>query len=485
MAALAFTGCIPVVEPPPASDPPAATPAPLLPPTVLGITTTPALFPQFDPGTLDYVTRCTGSPVQVHVEAPLDTTVAVNGGPAATDRFTVDVSKSTGQRFTVVTETAPQPAQTYSIRCLPTDFPTWTVSSAGTTESEWYLTKSGQNGATNYPAIFNNKGVPVWWGAKTSFLFTSLLPNNDLLDSATGTMFEGTFEQKRLDDTVVTQVPGGNQLDLHDALLLPSGNFVVIRNYSRAGVDLSPIGGDPNSTILDQVVEELEPDGTVVWSWDAADHLDIADIDPQWQALIFSLFSTSLGYDVFHMNSVEPTADGYLISLFLYDAVFNISRTTGDVVWKVGSGSTPENLTVINDPFFPGGIGSFGAQHDARLLPDGSLTLFDNGSGLDRAPRAVRYVIDVGAHTATLVESVTDPNMPQSVCCGSARRLPGGNWVVGWGGFDAVMSEVTGTGTIVFRLQFSPGNIMYRAMPIPYGQLARDDLLAAMDAKAP
>lgn len=477
--ALGVAGCIPVAVPP--SD---SSPAPPLVP--LNITTTPALFPEFDPAITDYVTRCTGSPVQVSVQAPITMTVVVNGGPASTGQFTVDVSKSTGQRFTLVVHTASQPDLTYSIRCLPTDFPTWTVSHAGTTQAEWYLTKTGQNAGTNYPAIFDNNGVPVWWGAKRSFLFTSLLPNNELLDSATGGSLQGTAEHRRLDDTLVGTIAGGNQIDLHDVLLLANGNYVVIRNYARAGMDFSSIGGPASATVVDQVVEEVQPDGIVVWSWDVADHLDVADTDPQWQASLFAFFLTPLGYDAYHVNSIEPTADGYLISVFFHDAVYKISRATGAVVWKLGGGSAAANLTVIDDPYFPGGVGRFGAQHDARLLPDGSLTLFDNGRGLGRAPRVVRYVIDEAAHTATLVESLSDPNILDSVCCGSARRLAGGNWVIGWGGFDPVIDEMTGAGTVVFRLQFAAaGNIMYRALPVPYGQLDRDTLRAAMDAKAP
>ena len=97
-----------------------------------------------------------------------------------------------------------------------------------------------------------------------------------------------------------------------------------------------------------------------------------------------------------------------------------MSGTTASVVWKLGGTARPESLTILNDPEFTTGSG-FGGQHDARVLDDGSVTIFDNGfhpdTVLRHPPRAVRYAIDAGAGTATLLEQVNDPSDA------SARRL--------------------------------------------------------------
>ena len=84
---------------------------------------------------------------------------------------------------------------------------------------------------------------------------------------------------------------------------------------------------------------------------------------------------------------------------------------------------------MIGDPF----AYTFGGQHDARLLPDGTLTVFDNRTDLGSPPRAVRFRIDETAGTATLLNSISDPNVPASQCCGSARRLANGDWLIDWG----------------------------------------------------
>jgi Arylsulfotransferase (ASST) len=141
----------------------------------------------------------------------------------------------------------------------------------------------------------------------------------------------------------------------------------------------------------------------------------------------------------------------------------------------------PESLAIRGDAVFQSGS-HFGGQHDARSLGDGTYTLFDNGSGLGRAPRAVRYRIDTTAGTATLVEQFRDTEIvPNSICCGSARKLPDGNWVIGWGG-RTTFTEMTARGTRIFNVSASTGPIVYRALPVPYGKLDRATLRAAMDA---
>jgi Arylsulfotransferase (ASST) len=215
----------------------------------------------------------------------------------------------------------------------------------------------------------------------------------------------------------------------------------------------------------------------VVWSWDTADHIPVAETDPQWRAP-----PNQPSYDPYHWNSIEATPTGFILSFRHLDAIYNIDKATGSIIWKLGGSTRPESLSIANDPVFTGGS-HFGGQHDARLLGDGTVTLHDNGSGLGRAPRAVRYQINAGAHTATMLEQQTDPIVPSSGCCGSARRLDGGDWVVGWGGTKS-MSELTNNGTRVFLLQFAAG-FLYRAVPVPPGVLDRAALRAGMDAQYP
>ena len=133
---------------------------------------------------------------------------------------------------------------------------------------------------------------------------------------------------------------------------------------------------------------------------------------------------------------------------------------------------------IVGDP-----NNGFSGQHDVRSLGDGTITLYDNATRTLMLPRAVRYRIDEAAGTATLVEQVTNSQITSSVCCGSARKLPGGNWVTGWGG-QPVTTEQTAAGGTVFRPSFESGLFSYRTQPVASGVNA-GELRAGMDAQYP
>ncbi len=456
--ALGLTACLP---------PPPGTPT--------AITTEPALFPAFRSDVLDYVIRCDpNSPVAVHVTTPTGTFVQVNGGYPRSGVFGVWVPQNVGQRFTMVvtTDATHNISTTYNVRCLPTDFPAWSSTNAGPTGAEWYLTTPvvAQQGR---PVIFDTNGVPMWWGSPSGAIFNDLLSDGNI-----GSVVNGGIEEHGLDGSLVRSVQTvGGPADAHDGLLLPNGNFALVTKTILPGVDLTAIGGPADTTIVDPVIEEVTPDGTVVWSWDAFDHIPVTEMDPQWRGQY--VVSGTAPYDVYHWNSIEDTGSGFIVSFRHLDAVYDIDQTSAAIVWKLGGSTVPGSLTVNGDPVFTGGS-HFGGQHDARLLADGTVTLFDDGTNLGRAPRAVRYQIDAGAHTATLVESVTDPGIPASICCGSARKLSQGDWVIGWGGTDTGTENINGTRHFSITL---PGGIMYRLIPIAPGRLSRTALRAAMDAQ--
>jgi hypothetical protein len=65
-------------------------------------------------------------------------------------------------------------------------------------------------------------------------------------------------------------------------------------------------------------------------------------------------------------------------------------------------------------------------------------------------PRAVRYRIDEQKRTATLIESISDPEARSSHCCGSARRMGNGNWLIDWA--PTMIGGYTPAGRRTFRL---------------------------------
>ena len=67
------------------------------------------------------------------------------------------------------------------------------------------------------------------------------------------------------------------------------------------------------------------------------------------------------------------------------------------------------------------------------VLPDGTLSVFDNRTGLEEPPRVTHWRIDEKNMTATLVKAYEDPLAPSSPATGSARFSADGSLFVYWG----------------------------------------------------
>ncbi|MDQ1447098.1 MAG: hypothetical protein QOC79_69, partial [Actinomycetota bacterium] len=451
------------------------------------ISTSPALTPAFDPSITNYVAKCgtstsAATTVTVSVTAPAGTTVSVDGGSPKTGTFTASVSRAWGQGFPFTVIVGQQSPVTYHVRCLPTDFPPFAVNHSGTTQAEYYIIAISAAGPppVSYVVVVDANGVPVWWyKPAVRAAYATLLPDGNMAwTSTTGT------EVRSLAGSLVASLtsPDNPPSDSHDVQLLTNGNYLLVAYPTVSNVDLSSIGGSPSTCIIDAEVEEITPAGTLVSSWFASQHLSPTEINANiWARARTSSCTTP--QDIWHLNSAESEGSDFITSL-RYTGVYRVNMATGNVVWKLGGTTTPESLTIVGDSASPaGGLG----QHDARLYGDGSVSMFDNGNDGNanpnqRAPRAVRYSIDTGAKTATLAEQITDPAIvTPAQCCGSARRLPDGNWVMSWGS-DNASTEVTPAGTRVFALT---NTFTYRAVPVLPGTLSAGALRAAMDAMNP
>jgi len=84
-----------------------------------------------------------------------------------------------------------------------------------------------------------------------------------------------------------------------------------------------------------------------------------------------------------------------------------------------------------------------------------------------------------------VLESLTDPQAGYSICCGSARKLPGGDWVASWGS-SGLVTELTPEGRRLYALRFGGhhGADSYRAFPVMPGRLSIGALRRGMDRMA-
>jgi hypothetical protein len=459
------------------------------PPTELSIAARPALYPAFDPAVSDYVTRCGEDPVAFDVAAPAGTEVAVDGATARSGRFTESVQLSAGQRA-AITATTGTTTDTFHVRCLPADFPAWTHQRTGQPSQGWTVVSIVAGSTTGqYVAFFDDRGVPVWWYNPVGvFPIDAKVLSDDTVAFAEWSLSSFNadparkYQIRRLDGTLVrTLQTVGVPTDFHELQELPNGNYVLVAYKPREHVDLSAYGKSSDSTVLDAEIQEITPGGQLAWSWNSKDHIDLDETGRWWNIQNPGpLPDGRQAIDHIHINAVEPDGAGLLISLRHTDAIYRINRTDGHVEWKLGGTAIPDSLTVAGDRAPPA---TLGGQHDVRRLADGTVSVYDNGTGLSRPPRVARYTIDTGAGTATLTESVSDSEIVNSPCCGSARRLGSGGWLVQWGG-QTVVGEYAADGSRRFKLQI-PGGSLYRAVPVPVTRLSAAQLRQAMDTMFP
>jgi Arylsulfotransferase (ASST) len=362
----------------------------------------------------------------------------------------------------------PSARSLFHLRCLPPDFPPYSFVRTGPGGPDFFMIQMNHH----YATIFDRHGVPIWWyKAPGQTLDAQLLPD--------GTFSWGNGVQvRKLNGQPVRVVTpaGGLRIDPHDFRLLPNGNYLLGARVTKQHVDASPYGGPSDATVRGYQIQEVTPNGELVWKWNSLSHIGLAETTTRWWKAILARGEP---YDIQHWNSVEADGKYLLLSFRMLDAVYEINRNTGAVVWKLGGTTIAKSLQVLDDPFasYP-----LGGQHDARRLPDGTISIYDNATNLFMPTRAVRYLVDPVARTAKLVESVSDPDYPASPCCGSARKLPSGGWLIGWGRADFV-GAYDSAGQRIFKLDF-PNGTFYRAFPVPPDAITAPQLREAMNAMA-
>src|ERR687894_1859993 len=245
--------------------------------------------------------------------------------------------------------------------------------------------------------------------------------------------------------------------DHHEFLISPQ-DTALITIYNAVPRDLSSVGGSRSGVAVQGIVQELDiQTGEVLFEWQSIDHVALEETygKPGEDA-------DYPGIDYFHINSidVEPD-DNLLVSARKTSAVYKIDRKTGEVIWRLGGKKSD----------FEMGPGTrFAFQHDARRLPDGTISIFDNGSLLfeNVTPKAVEesraivLELDQKRMRASLVREYTHPDKQYADAAGNMQVLPNGNVFVGWGR-ALTISEFSADGELLFDLRVAQEHRSYRA----------------------
>jgi hypothetical protein len=230
----------------------------------------------------------------------------------------------------------------------------------------------------------------------------------------------------------------------HDYVRLPNGNTLYLAWAKMPKEVCEQIRGghhheeDPD-LMWGDLVREIDPAGTLVREWKSWEHLCFED------DVICPLESHK---EWTHANSLEVLDNGdWLISFRLTNTVGIIDGVTGRFKWAWGRDQLSH-------------------QHNAQMLPNGNVLIFDNGCHRKRGP-SFSKVVEVDPASGEIVWSFAAPTLLAfySFMVSGCQRLPNGNTLITEGASGRLF-EVTAEHEVVWEY-ISPWTIPSGFGPTP------------------
>jgi hypothetical protein len=306
----------------------------------------------------------------------------------------------------------------------------------------WFQKLSGGEAADNLnEQTFEGQRMLTWWKGRVITLGFGLGE-----DIVTNSSYQ-----------TVARVPGGNGLhaDLHDFQIAPH-DVAYITAYNPIRCNLSSVKGSTHGTIIDTAIQEIDlKTGLVRWEWHSLDHVGVSESETETP-------TSASPWDWFHLNSIDPQPDGNLfISARSTWAGYQLEGGSGRVLWRLGG---------LKSSFKMGPGTETAWQHDGRILANGQVTFYDDGSNppIHRQSRGLRITLDFSTHEARLAFAYTHANPPLLAASqGNMQTLANGNSVVGWGAVPEI-SEYAAGGALLFDAHLPFDLTFYRAFRFPW-----------------
>ncbi len=142
-------------------------------------------------------------------------------------------------------------------------------------------------------------------------------------------------------------------------------------------------------------------------------------------------------------------------------ALYEVNEQTGQVVAEAGGKHSTIKM----------GSGTLTAfQHDATLLPNGLISVFDNGGVPVVHPqsRGILVALNQKTGTETLVSEFEHPGTAlKAGSQGNVQLLASGNLFIGWGA-EPWFSEFSPSGQLLYDAHMPPGDESYRTYRFPW-----------------
>ena len=321
-----------------------------------------------------------------------------------------------------------------------------------------FLTPNPPNGGGNL-LILDSNFEPMFYRRMPGGVADFKLQPNGLLTyfNRSTSKFYALDSSYALVDSFATG--NGYVTDLHDLQILPNGNALIMAyDPQPVGMDTVVTGGNPAAIVTGLIIQEIDAAKNVVFQWRSWDYFKITD----GVACMVNLLGAQIDYS--HGNAIELDHDGnLLISSRHMNEITKIDRQTGDIIWRLGLNSHHNDFTFVDD------ARGFSAQHDIRRLPNGHITLFDNGNCQSpQYSRALEYDLDETNKVATLKWEYRSTPDIYGFATGNVQRLSSGSTLINWG-FAAMVTELDPLGNKELEFGFGVVNmITYRAFRFPW-----------------
>jgi hypothetical protein len=337
-----------------------------------------------------------------------------------------------------------------------------TAESSGTTPGDLFAAPYSGPGPSG-PMIFEGNGNLVWFHPLASGLAATNLQVQSYDGQTVLTWWQGHIPpqgfgqgEEIIDNAAYQQigeVRAGNGFlaDLHEFRITPE-NTALLTVFDPIQCNLSSVGGPAGAAVTDTSYQEIDmKTGLVRREWSALNHVSLADS-----------YSTATGssmawpFDYFHLNSIDPLANGRtLISARNTSSLYELNTLTGQVLTHIGGKHSTFKQS-------SGAITAF--QHDASVLPTGTISVFDNGATPKVQPESRALILDVDpqAKTDTVVAQYTHKGPALSAASqGNVQTLQDGNVFVGWGA-EPYFSEFTAGGQMIYDAHMHGSYQSYR-----------------------
>jgi hypothetical protein len=317
----------------------------------------------------------------------------------------------------------------------------------------------GQDAADLQTQDFHGKSVLTWWQGETILLGYGL--GEDVIANA------------NYKTVAVVRAGNGLQADEHEFDLTPQGSAWILA-YSPLRANLSAAGGASHGVAVEGVIQEIDVHtGLVMWEWHSLAHVAPSESYSKPPAL------PDTPYDYFHVNSLVANSHGnLLISARNTWTLYEINGRTGALIWRLGGKKSSFALA---------GDVPFAYQHNATWVSSSEISLFDDEGAPPVHPpsRGEIVKLDTRANTVSLVKQLVRSSGPLATGSqGDVQALPGGGWMVGWGGLPN-FTEFDAAGQIVYDAQLPAGENSYRVYRLPWsGQPSEPPAIAATTSGA-